>query len=38
MVSDDLEGWNWEVGEGLKRERTYIYIWLAHVGVQHKLT
>ena len=33
---DNLEGW--EVGGKLKREGTYVYLWLIHVDVWQKPT
>ena len=34
---DNLEGWD-EVGGRIKREGTYVYLWLIHVAVWQKLT
>ena len=28
----------WEVGERLKREGTYVYLWPIHVGIWQKPT
>ena len=28
----------WEMGEGFRRERTYVYLWLIHVDVWQKPT
>ena len=39
MLGDNLEGWNGvEVGGRLKREGTYVYLWLIHVDVWQKPT
>ena len=31
-------GMGWEVGGRFKREGTYVYIWLIHVGMWQKQT
>ena len=36
MFCDDLEGWNGKVGERLRRERIYVYIWLICSIIQGK--
>ena len=39
---DNLErvgwGWMWEMGGRLKKEGTYVYLWLIHVDVWRKAT
>ena len=38
-LCDNLEVWMaWEVGGKLKREGTYVYLWLIQVDVWQKLT
>ena len=38
-LSDNLEGWSgWEVGGRLKREGTYVYLWLIHPDVWQRPT
>ena len=39
MLGDNVEGWDGvEVGDRLKREGTYVYLWLIHVDVWQKPT
>ena len=38
VLCDDLDGWGEVVGGRLRREGTYVYIWLIHFVVQQKLT
>ena len=39
VLCDNLEGWDgWEVGRRLKREGTYIYLWLIHADIWQKPT
>ena len=33
-----ISGMGWEVGERVKRERTYVYLWLIRVDVSQKPT
>ena len=33
-----MGGMGWEVGRKLKREGTYVYLWLIHVDVEQKPT
>ena len=37
LLYDNLEGWG-EVGERVKREGTYVYLWLIHADVWQKPT
>ena len=36
MLCNNLEGW--DVGGRFKKEGTYVYLWLIHVGVWQKPT
>ena len=38
MLCNDLEGWDGRVGERLKREGIFVFIWLIYIVVQQKLT
>ena len=38
MLADNLEGSGWEMEGRLKREGTYVYLWLIHVDVWQKPT
>ena len=39
VLSDNLEGWDGVEGGGrFKREGTYVYLWLIHVGIWQKIT
>ena len=37
-LCNNLKGWDGEVGGSLKREGTYVYLWLVHVDVWQKGT
>ena len=36
MLADNLEGSGWEMEGRLKREGTYVYLWLIHVDIWQK--
>ena len=38
VLADNLEGSGWEMEGRLKREGTYVYLWLIHVDVWQKPT